>query len=87
MGKKKYVYKSYDYSFLAPSNRWTILANELYNSTLASYIVPVNSLDHPTGNVFYFEPTTNAYNAVTTQYNTNSSYSGYYSTTNVYGYI
>ena len=87
MDKKKYVYKSYDYSFLAPSYKWTILANKVYSSTLASYIVPFNitdyAMDLPTGEIFYFEPTTTTYSTTTTQYNTASS--GYY-TTNTYSY-
>ncbi len=66
MDKKKYIYKSYDYSFLAPSYKWTNLVNKVYSSTLASYIVPANVMDLTTGELFYFEPSTATYNNYTT---------------------
>ena len=63
MAKVKYTYQSYDYSFLKPkdSDPWYLPnAIRVAARTIGFDMTPVEPMNEPVGQLFYFEPTITA---------------------------
>lgn len=56
MAKIKFVYQSYDYSFLKPKDPWYIpICRKVFAKTIGNDMVTVKSMDLPSGKLFYFD--------------------------------
>ncbi len=62
--KPKFTYQSYDYSFLKPKDSWWCSymphAVEVAAQTIGFDMTPVEPMNEPVGQLFYFEPTITA---------------------------